>query len=185
MSERGNPLAVRVGPGKLYIAALGSTEPSNLVGAWAAAWTLMGYTHEGTSFVFDNTFEDVEVAEELEPILTLQTKRNITVNFALAEMTAENMKVAFNGGDVQTPAGLVTFEPPAAGSYTAVMLGWEAEDALERWIFRKCIQIGSVEIARRRAPDKATLPMSFRVMKPENAASFKLIHDDALLPVVS
>lgn len=172
----GDPVAVRVGPGILKIAPLGTAEPTDLSAAWDGAWVDLGYTNEGSNFVFDQTFEDVTVAEELEPIRVLQTARNITLNFALAEMTAANMQRAFNGGEVTTNAGVVKFEPPDAGDYTEVMIGWESEDGLERFVFRKCIQVGSVDIARRRAPDKATLPMSFRCTKPAGAASFVYLH---------
>lgn len=185
MADRGNPDAVRVGPGKLYIAPLGSPEPDDLATPWDMDWILMGYTDQGSNFVFANTFEDVDVAEELEPILVLQTRRNININFSLAEVTALNMKRAFNGGEIVTEYGLVTFEPPGTGDYTPVMIGWEAEDDLERWIFRKCIQTGSVDIPRRRAPAKAVLPMSFRAVKPTGIPSFKMIHDaDYLIPLV-
>lgn len=173
----GNPTNVRVGPGVLRIAAIGSTEPPDLASAWAGAWTELGYTHEGSSFTFENTFENVMVAEELEPILVLQTTRQIDVNFALAEITALNLSRAFNGGTVDVDGTETTFEPPAAGDYTPVMLGWESDDGLERWIFRRCVQVGSVEIARRKAPDKATLPMTFRCTKPTGVAAFKFIQD--------
>lgn len=178
MSERGNPLAVRVGPGKLYIGAVGAEEPDDLATPWNEHdWTLLGYTAEGSTVTFDQNFEDVEVAEELEPVQILQTKRTISVKAALAEVTAINLERAFNGGDVQTPTGLVTFEPPPAGDFHYVALGWEAEDNLERMVFRKCIQTGSVEMARRRAPDKATIPVDFRAVKPPSATSFLYIQD--------
>lgn len=174
----GDPTAVRIGPGILKIAPLGSTEPDDLATAWDAAFVDLGYTEEGSSFVFENTFEDVMVAEELEPVEILQTTRQITVNFAAAELTATNIQRAFNGGEVVTALGVVTFEPPDAGDYTPVMIGWESDDGLERWVFRRCIQVGNVEIARRKAPAKAQVPMSFRCTKPEGVASFVFIHDD-------
>lgn len=182
----GNPVAVRIGPGKLYLAPLGSTEPDDLETPWDNAWTELGYTAEGSNFVFDNTFEDVEVAEEFEPIEILQTKREITVNFSLAELTAENMERAFNGGDVITAGGITTFEPPpSGGEVTRVMIGWEADDGLERWIFRRCLQVASVDIPRRKAPDKSVLPMSFRCTKPANEAAFKFIHSENYAPLGS
>lgn len=173
----GDPLAVRVGPGWLYIAPLASTEPADLTAVWPVAWTPLGYTDEGSNFVFESSFEDVVVAEELDPIEIVQTARTATVNFALAEVTAANMQRAFNGGDIVTAAGVVSFEPPDSSEVpTPVMLGWESADGLERWVFRRTIQVGTVDIARKRAPDKATLPMSFRCTKPAGAATFKFMH---------
>lgn len=177
----GNPLAVRVGPGKLKIAPLGTAEPADLATAWNVAWVDLGYTDEGSNFVFDMTFEDVEVAEESDPVAILQTARRININFALAELTADNLKRAFNGGTV-TPSGagataIVTFDPPAAGIYTPVMIGWEADDNFERWVFRRCVQAGPVDIPRKKAPDKAVIPVSFRAMKPTGLEPFKFIHD--------
>jgi hypothetical protein len=173
----GNPLAVRIGPGKLLIAPLGSTEPDDLATAWDNAWTELGYTKEGSNFVFDQTFENVEVAEELDPVAIIQTKRDGTVNFALAEITADNLSRAFNGGDVQSPGGLTTFEPPSVGDFAYVMLGWESDDVLERWIFRKSLQVGSIDMPRKKGAEKAVIPCSFRCSKPADAPAFKVIFD--------
>jgi hypothetical protein len=181
----GNPLAVRVGPGHLKIAPIGSTEPTDLDTPWAVAWTDLGYTNEGSEFVFDQTFEDVEVAEELEPVEVIQTARQTTVNFALAELTAANMQRALNGGDINTAGGIVTFEPPSDGSFEDVMLGWEADDGLERWVFRRCRNVGSVNLPRRKGADKAVLPMSFRALKPPSVPAFIFIHDSDFVAGVS
>jgi hypothetical protein len=185
MAVNGSPQAVRVGPGVLYIAPLNTTEPADLTADWAGAWVEVGYTNEGSNFVFDQTFEDVNVAEEYDPVHVLQTARQITVNFAAAELTATNLQRAFNGGDVTTADGVVTFEPPDAGDYTPVMIGWESDDGLERWVFRRCIQVGSVDIARRKAPDNATVPMSFRATKPSEGKPFAFMHDADYLPAGS
>jgi hypothetical protein len=181
----GNPLAVRVGPGVLYIAPVGTAEPTDLTAAWDAAWIPVGYTDEGSEFVFDQTFEDIEVAEELEPVNVIQTARQTTVNFAAAELTATNMQRALNGGAITTALGVVTFEPPSVGSFTDVMLGWEADDGLERWVFRRCRNTGSVNIPRRKGTDKAIVPMAFRALKPPGDPAFVFIHDsdyDAATP---
>jgi hypothetical protein len=185
----GDPQQVRVGPGWLYIAPVGTDEPDDLDGTFGidggtsepdlSPWVPVGYTNEGSSFTFGATFEDVTVEEELEPIEVLQTARNISVNFAAAELTAANLQTAMNGGEVTTAAGIVTFEPPDAGDYTPVALAWQADDDLERWIFRRCIQVGDADIPRRRAPNKAVIPMQFRVTTPKDGSkSFKFIHAD-------
>ena len=162
-----DPANVRLGPGTLYVAPLGSTEPTDLSGDWDNAWVGVGYTDAGSTISFNASFEDVFVAEELDPILTLQTERRGEVSFAAAEITAQNLQLALNGGTITTPAGLVVFEPPDVGDYTHVMIGWEADDGLERWIFRKMLSVGSASLARQKAPNKATIQITFRSVKPE------------------
>lgn len=172
----GTPTNVRVGPGTLYVAPVGTTAPALLTGDWDAAWVKVGYTDEGSTFGFDQTFEDVMVAEEYDAIDTIQTQRAITVTFDAAELTATNLQRALNGGTITTGTGIVTFEPPEAGSVTRLAIGWEADDAKERWVFFRCVQQGSVDIARQKAPDKATVPMAFRVTVPDaGGAPFKAI----------
>lgn len=163
----GDPTKIMVGPGQLYIAPLGTDEPTDLTTAWDSDWVPLGYTHEGSEFSIENSFGDVMVAEELEPVLILQTQRLIKVTFEMAEITAENLRIAFNGGTITTNTGYVTFTPPPAGDATPVMLGWQADDGGARWVFRKCIQTGNVTIANRKAPDKATIPVEFRCMRPD------------------
>lgn len=157
----GDPTKIRVGPGILKIAPVGSTEPVDLTTAWAAAWVDLGYTEEGHAFSASPSFEPVEVAEEIDPIRYEPTGREMSVEFAAAEMTALNLSRAMNGGTVTTGTGIVTYEPPSPGAEVRVALGWESLDKKERWIWRRCLQTGDVEIARRKAPDKATIPMSF------------------------
>jgi hypothetical protein len=174
----GTATNVRVGPGWLYIAPLGTAAPTDLTAAWDAAWVPLGYTHEGSTVGFDQTFEDVTVEEEYDPVDTLQTARSITVNVAAAEMTARNLQLAFNGGTIDTATGTVTFEPPPAGQVTRVMVGWEADDGKERWVFYRCTQTGSVEVSRRKAPNKATIPLAFRATVPDEGAPFTAILAD-------
>jgi hypothetical protein len=172
---------VRVGPGRLYAAPVGSTEPTDLVTAWAAAWVDLGYTEEGHVFSASPTFEPVTVAEEVDPIKYEATGREMRVDFALAQVTATNLSRALNGGTITTGTGIVTFEPPAVGAEVRVALGWQSLDNKERWVWRKCMQTGSVDIARRKAPDKGTVPMSFMCeIVAGGTAPFKAIFDATL-----
>jgi len=166
----GNPAALAIGPGILLInPTLASSEPVDLsggAGGWPAGWAQLGYTESGTLMGIETTFEDVEVAEELDPVAILATKRMITVGFSLAEITATNLKRVFNGGSITAASGAVLFDPPALGSEVYVMLGWESTAVDERWIFRKVIQTTKVEIPRQKAPAKALLPVEFRAVVP-------------------
>jgi hypothetical protein len=170
---RGNPQNIALGPGYLKIAPIGSTVPTGIDDAWAAAWTSLGYTNDGNSSNYAPTYEDVEVAEELEPIDSIATGRSLSVSFTLAELTAVNLKAAMNGGTItHVPvAGAVTrahtkFEPPELGVELFVMIGFESEDTLERIVWKQCKQVGGVETARRKGAEKAGIPCEFRAFKP-------------------
>jgi hypothetical protein len=66
------------------------------------AWTDLGYTEEGSSFVISPSYEDINVGEELEPIDVVAAGRGNVVNFALAQVTAENLAIVLNGGVITT-----------------------------------------------------------------------------------
>jgi hypothetical protein len=176
-----DPRFVRVGPGIVKVAVLGTTAPTTLLAAWDVGFVDLGYTDAGSTWTFENTFEDVNVAEEFDPVLVAQTARSINIAVAAKEMTARNLQIAFNGGTI-TPSGtppneIITYEPPPAGVFTELMIGWQHVDNLERYIFRRCLQVGSVEIARQKAPNAAMIPMTFRVLKPTSGAIFTAIGD--------
>jgi hypothetical protein len=172
----GNPLALSIGPGILKLAAsLATTEPVDLVTAWPAGWVDLGYTDDGTEVGIETSFEDVPVAEELDPVAILPTNRNLSVVFALAEITASNLKRVLNGGTITAASGCVYYDPVILGQEQYVMLGWEATDASERWVWRKCIQTGKVTIPRKKAPAKATLTTEFRAVKPPSLQPFRAI----------
>jgi len=175
---RGNPGAIALGPGYLYIAVLGSTEPTDLTTPWASvddAWTALGYTEEGSTFNYEVDSENVEVAEELDPVKVALTGRSLSLEFALAEITAANLKRALNGGTITTGTGIVTFEPPALGEEVRTMIGFESEDHTERWVYRQCLQVGNIAMARKKGADKSTLACSFSLEKPAAAQPFKAI----------
>jgi hypothetical protein len=171
----GNPLALSIGPGLLYVAPTGSAEPTDLAAAWPSGWLNPGYTAEGTKVTIETKFEDVEVAEELDPVKIVATARSIMLALALAEITATNLKRTFNGGTITAGSGCVYYDPPALGAETRVMFGWQSDDAQERWIFRQCIQTGKVEIDRKKAPNKAILPGEYRLEKPAGLAPYRVI----------
>lgn len=159
----------------MYIAPLASTEPTNLATAWDAAWTNLGYTEGGHTFNAEVNIEAINVAESLEPIRYEATSREMTVTFALAEITARNLQIAMNGGTITLSGSgasqIATFEPPDLGQETRVMLGWEADDAKERFVWRRCIQGAGFNMARAKAPDKTTISMEFRVEVPVDQAT--------------
>lgn len=173
---RGKSGAIALGPGYLYIAVLGTPEPADITTPWAsvsANWITLGYTSEGSTFKYSVDTEKVEVAEELDPIAIALTARDLSVAFDLAQITAGNLKTALNGGTITAGSGFVTFEPPALGEEVRTMLGFESEDHTERWIYRKCLQAGAIEMSRKKGSDKATIGTEFTLEKPDTLQPFK------------
>ncbi len=167
--------AVRFGkPGKLYIAPLGTTEPTTEVAAWPAGWVALGYTDEGSAFNYEISTDNVEVAEELDVLARVTTGRDASVEFSLAEITKRNLTIAFNGGVVTADGEDWTFEPPDIGSEVRVMLGWDAYPAVAsndlRIIFRQCLQGGSLGLENRKGSAKSTISMNFQLEKPATGA---------------
>lgn len=175
----GNAKNVKHGPGWLYFAPVGFDETaitsSDVDLSTIATVVGVGYTEEGSTFSASPKFEDIEVAEELDPIDVVATGRETSVGFSCAEVTAANISKAFNGGTVTTSSGNVTFEPPASDDapvHTAIV--WQSFAKDELWVYRDCVQTGSVKMDRKKGTQKTTIPVEFRVLKPgDNKKAFK------------
>ena len=176
MAAGGTPGNVDLGPGRLYVAPLGTAEPTSCSAALPSAWWSIGYTEDGTEVTTEITSEAIEVAEELDPIGFEQTKRMTKIALQMAESTKKRLAVALGAGAGQTDDA-ASFEFPDAGSVVGVMLVWDSEDTPtatnKRWVFRKCTPSGTVGIARRKAPQKALIPVTFDCAKSD--ASTKAI----------
>ena len=166
-----NAAAVRFGkPGKLYIAGLGTAEPTTTTAPWGAGWIPLGYTDEGSAFNYEVSTDNVEVAEELDVLARVTTGRDASVEFALAEITKRNLNIAFNGGIILGDGTAWEFEPPDLGDETRVMLGWDAMPTVAnndlRMIFRQCLQGGSIGLENRKGATKSTITSTFQLEKP-------------------
>ena len=176
----GTPSNISLGPGRLYTAPLGTPLPTALVPPTAeppGPWSTIGYTQEGSSFSYEFSSEDVEVAESLDPLASRTTSRTGSVTFSMAENTVRNLALAFNGGTVSTAAGVIAYEPPEPGTERRQMLVFISEDGLELWIFRQVFQSGSVSMDRRKGADKTLIPVEFALEKPSSGGSpFKALY---------
>lgn len=173
---------VDYGPGWVYVAPIGTTEPADASTALPSAWRAVGYTESGNSRGTEITAEDIEVAEELEPIITVETKRLTTITFDMAEVTRGNLALALNAGaNVATSAA--SLDPPALGASVDVMIVWDSLATVSasniRWIFRKCRNVSNIEVQSRKAPQKGLIPVSFRCNKPTGAEAFRVFPNSA------
>lgn len=178
MAAGGTPGNVALGPGRLYMAPLGTTEPVNCSTALPSAWIAIGYTEDGTEVGVDITSEGIEVAEELEPILFMQTKRSTKLTLSMAESTKKRLALSMGAGSQYTDDAN-SFQFPDASEVVAVMLIWDSLDtptALnKRWVFRQCTPSGSVNISRKKAPSKSLIPVTFDCAKPSTSVKSVIV----------
>jgi hypothetical protein len=169
-------------PGYLFWAPLSSTVPVNTVAAsvftdaWNAAFILLGATKEGSEFNWQTQTDTIDCAEFLDHLRYVDTSREGTVKFELMTLSAANVKKMLNGGTiVPTGSGATlssVYTPPLLGASVRCMLGWESQDATERFVWNQCYQTGQLTISRKKGADNATLPVEFSIEVPTSGIPF-------------
>ncbi len=177
--------AVATEPGYLFWAPLGSTEPAcTVVGSvftdsWPEAWLLLGATDAGSTFNYQISTEQIEVAEFLDPIRHVTTGRQGSISFALASISAANLKYAINGGTATVTGTTTTTKtelvPPRAGAEVRAMIGWESLDTTERLICYQCLSSGQIQVQRQKGAAKATIACEFSFEIPSSGDPFKYV----------
>lgn len=162
-----NPLNTIRGPANLWIAPFGTTEPAATQAALVqdpsvanVAWTFLGATQGGVSWIDDQTIEDTEADQVPDPIGGALVKVRTTVAFSMLEVTLPNLFVALNRmGTVSVGTGITTYTPGQANAatiptYSAIIADGQAPQiagggqARRRGIFRKLLNnAGKITIA--------------------------------------
>jgi hypothetical protein len=172
MAAGGTPGNVKLGPGRLYYAPLGTAEPTLASAALPSAWQSIGYTEDGTEVTIDQTAEDIEVAEELDPIDNVMTKRVQGIKVTMAESTKKRLLLALGGGASYSDDG-TAFEFPDPDQIVGVMMVWDSDLATtptaanERWLFRSVKPSGTITRTNGKAPNKRTIAAQFNAIKPD------------------
>lgn len=171
MAAGGNPQKVKLGPGRLSYAPLGTAEPASATALLPSAWQPIGYTENGTEIQLALTSEDIDVAEEPDPIDSVNTKRTTVLNVEMAESTKRRLLLALGNptaADDSTP-----FEFPDLDTIVGAMYVWDstladtpAADNI-RWLFRKGKGSGTITSVRRKAPAKRTITTQINCVKPD------------------
>lgn len=195
-----NPFNIKISPGSLYAAPLGTAEPVSVTGAWPAGWQTLGYTEQGSEFDFGPTVAQVMVEEELYAIKNVITGYSAKLTFVLDEYTRTNLALALNAGigtGVVTASqgtnadGSLWQETPTPGQEVSVMLGWDSlqlgntspvgTDPFQRLIIRQALQDAPVKTVHRKGNAKSNYSTTWSAQKPFTGLSpFRFISEASL-----
>lgn len=165
-------------PGFLYWAPLGSSVPTNTVSGsvftdtWPVAWIALGMTDAGTTFTPSLTVEPIEAAESFDPIAYRTTGRTASIEFALKDFNATNIKRAFNGATTTvtgaTGTTLTALTPPTPGAEVRSMIGWESLDNTVRLVCYQVINSGDIALQMAKAPANTNISWHAVLEKPSS-----------------
>lgn len=147
------------GVGRLYIGAFGATEPLDSAvntTPQASAWTELGFTSDGVSFLVNQEMSKMTVDQIADAVGTKMTGRVVQVKTNLAEATLENLAYVMNSGTVASGSGYKTYDPVADGAelqptYRALLFDGFAPNTpglvvmRRRFILRKTVSSDTVE----------------------------------------
>lgn len=165
---------VLIGTGTLYTAPVGTAFPADPSVAPSGTWIDVGFSEEGWSFNVERDIEDVEVAEEIDPLDILVTKRDIHVVGACAQASLENLKIALGGGTITTltTPNRKKFVPLGTANLDRTALLFRGKAPTVAGVAKvrdvqmpNAVSVGAIEIAAKKAPEKSLIAMDFRLVK--------------------
>ena len=113
---------VLVSPAYIWYAPVGEPLPSpdTIAGgaAWGGNWKNLGYTLEPVSVNLDTQTFKLYVQQLLAPLRITRVEQQLAFESTLAEMTGQNLALAFDGTITTTAAG-----PAVAGKDTIIVKG--------------------------------------------------------------
>jgi len=194
-STNGTISEVIVGTGVLYVAAIGND--SNASGdyvafptddganAWAdpaSGWLDVGYSEDGWTLEMDKTFEDIMVAEEIDPIATFKTAQEVRLTGELAQASQANIQVALGGGTITTGdgsngyvSGYNAILPPSTDDFDekSLLLIVDGPNGADRHVeIPRSINVGAFSMAHQKAPQKVVIGIEFKVLKPKSVSQY-------------
>lgn len=124
---------VLIGPGKLYRAPLGETNPDetdiDFGEAWGGNWVNMGKFLEGQPITLSmaEEFTKVYTEQDTAPLNAVRTRREMMVKGSLAEHSVANMAVLLQGTAATTAAGATQ------KGYSDIPFGTQSEVTFYKW----------------------------------------------------
>jgi hypothetical protein len=186
-STTGTINEVLIGTGVLYIKDNSTTSLAfpgdDSSGNWddptgmTVPWDEVGYSEDGWTLEVDKTFEDVMVAEQLDPIKSLKSAQEVRLTGEMAQASLDNLSVALGGGtvaedSVNYASGYYKYVPPVTDQFTeyALVLHTDGKAGSDRQFHMpRAVNVGSFSMAHQKAPQKVTLATEFKLLVPETS----------------
>ena len=186
---------VLIGTGVLYYADRTTSSlvfPADNSGSWENPTTLtvpfseVGYSEDGWTLEVDKTFEDVMVAEEVDPIKTLKSAQEVRLTGELSQAGIDKLQIAMGGGvkaedtitatTTQTTGddfdtGYDSYIPPLSDTFTeyAMVLHTDGPAGADRQFhIPRAVNVGSFAMSHQKAPAKVSLATEFKLLVPDS-----------------
>ena len=175
---------VLIGTGVLYLAdrTSGVTFPTDNSGSFQTAaeasseWRDIGYSEDGWTLEMDRTFEDILVAEEVDPIKTIKTAQEARLMGELSQASLKNLSIAMGQTDAYVDADgfatnydVVVSPITDAFSELAGFLVVEGPAGADRQIHMpRMVSVGAFSMSHAKAPQKVVLATEFKLLVPDS-----------------
>jgi len=179
---------VLIGTGVLYVAdrtASGLAFPGDdgsgnwqAVSTASAAWRDIGYSEDGWTLEMDRTFEDILVAEEVDPIKTIKTAQEARLMGELSQASLANLSVAMgqidsyvSEDDSDFAAGYDVVKSPITDSFSemAALLIAEGPAGADRHVqMPRTVSVGAFSMSHAKAPQKVVIATEFKLLVPDS-----------------
>lgn len=171
--------------GAVYVAPVGTALPTSPTSALNAAFVSVGYISEdGIGLSSSVDVSDIGAFQSLLPVRRVVTGRTFDVSFTMREWTAQNIVLAFGGGEVTEDTGVFTYSPPDTGEALyerSMVIEWNDGDKDYRIVIERGVVAEAVETNVTRT-SAAELPITFSVLGNDAGTdAWYLVTDDPAL----
>jgi hypothetical protein len=165
------------GAGQLYKGILGAVEPLDTAVAAdpdPLVWSDLGGTDGGVTKNVDRSFFDLRADQIKDPAGTRETSRTVTISTNLAEITLENLALAWGlaptditsggtGGTAWKAVELVGDDSGVEPNYHALLFrGWAPNRKRRLVIARKVLSVAAVGTAYKK-DEQTFIPVQFKL----------------------
>lgn len=177
---------VLIGTGVLYVGDRANVAFPTDDGAGAfqtaavasANWRDIGYSEDGWTLEMDRTFEDILVAEEVDPIKTIKTAQEARLMGELSQASLANLAIAMgqldsyvSADDSGFAAGYDVIKAPITDSFSelAGLLIVEGPAGADRQVHMpRMVSVGAFSMSHAKAPQKVVIATEFKLLVPDS-----------------